>query len=1164
MEKPIPEADNKMEGPNIIGKIELPDDKRKFFSALDDFTRRRLDTLDLRNCGLTGLPEEILSLREQVRYIRLGNRTGFTAKGRPANLIANFSLLKELPRLKGLSLSGMHLQSVQQLSALWNLETLELADCGLSEIQGIGALVNLKELDLSQNQLSKFDAARLSTRLKKLNLSNNRISSLASFQSGTLPHLETLRLSNNSFASEELARLYDRENLHVLELNYSGLYHLGTIEGMPRLKELMVKGNKLTNLEMLDALKELESLDATENQLTDIQQLRRLANLKTLILRKNHIYRIKELQANELLEKLDLSYNELTDIRPLEKLNRLKHLVLDGNNIRDPNPIQALKSLTFLSLAETRLSAIFFLQGLTELKFLNLRNNEIKDLYPLRALLKKDKHLRIYSRKSSPVALNWSGLYFYNNPIENPPKQYLEAGVAAVNSYWDQQEKKLILAEKKVEVNEAKLIIVGNSHTGKSTLSYLLRNRKLPASPLHSTHGLEFSTWTPQCTVGETSLAVNIIDFGGQEYYHDTHHLFFTDRAAYLLLWNPDTNQNEKIETPVGDRDHRELVRHFTVEYWLNAIGIYAGMEREDFEYPSDGFDDEIEMEGDGDSEEEGEIEDELVDNLPYRGEDYQVPDPTTVLLVQTYTDQTGPVFLNMKDLQEKFPLLAGAISIGMNVPGKSFSGIDVLEGYVKTMFRGLGIGPGQTYGESWIKIRKYIEENEKGEFRLMTIKEFQEYFQAHSESTAKYTPEEIRVLCITLDYWGCVLYKYKRKELNDTVVVNPQELTRRINALLTEKVRERNGVLTRDQVLEVVGPETEKTEALVNLLIDFKILYRLKDRDGDQQPQYISPMYLNERPVYGDLFLANFVAYYKIRYDGYFHKGILLDCYHELGKELYFERGRYFYWQWGLVLRRGERIISIEFDDKNLNQVLIRMIRRNKENIGQDEFLQDVLRAFQSINRLYRYDLEISCDGHDFISKEALLKRMRIGLTKFDWRDQKYDVRDFHFLLTLEEVSRPYKRVFVSYSSKDRDYLDRLATHLQLYKNAGVIDYWDDLLLTGRDEWDEKIKDEMNRANILIMLLSPAYLATDYILKEEIPIALKHLNEPMPSKQVFWILLKPCSYELFPGIAKYTIYPIKEKNELSGVARQKAISEQENQDREWVKLLGKILNETE
>jgi len=1142
-----------------------PEEERYVMEIIDKARQRGLDMLDLRDCGLSRLPREILLLKDQIKYIRLGKRGQFSVVGRELNRISDFSLLQEFSRLKKLSLSGLSLQSVKQFVSLVNLEDLDLSGTGLSDIDGIQELVNLQVLDVSKNQLSLVSAVTECQRLKSLDLSHNQISNLFFIEHGTLLSLETLRLSNNIIPKDEYTRLADLHNLQVLEINQSGLYHLEPLTGISGLRELSLKGNKIQNIGMIDAFEGLELIDLSDNQLTNIQPLGKLSGLKTVLLQKNEISRLEPLKANEALEKLNLSQNLVKDLEPLAKLSKLKHLVLDKNPLRSLQPLSSLPSLSFLSLAETETMDITPLAGLTELKFLNLRHNHIQDIRPLRDLfMKKKGRFPIYLAKSSPVALGWAGLYLANNPIENPPKQYLEAGIEAILSYWKQQEKKKTQAEKKQKVNAAKLIIIGNSRVGKSTLSYLLSHKKLPATPLSSTHGLAFSTWTPDWTINRNRLSVNIIDFGGQEYYHDTHHLFFNDRAAYLLLWNPATNMNQKIEIPDQDSDRADLVRHFSVEYWLNAIGIYTGTDFQKF-YPSgiDLLDDDIAVTDDFELDEEGEMEDELVDNLPYV-EDAEDPySQTPVLLVQTYADQQGSVFLNMRDLQDKFPQLAGAVSIGMDVEHKYGIGIDLLRLSVKNIFQSLNIGIGHKYEKSWVVIRQYIEEHEKSNFQLMTIREFQAYFRAHSETKASYTEEETRILCITLDYWGCVLYKYKRQELKDVVVVNPQEFTRKVNAVLTEKVRERNGVLPRSQVLEIVDSKEVKAASLLSLLTIFKILYPLPGKGKDPEPLYLAPMYLIERPRYVDLFLTNFVAYYKIRYEGYFHKGILPDCFDRLGKDLYFDEDRYFYWQWGMVLRRGDRIICVEFDDKHLNQILIRMVRKDRENIGQDSFLQDILQAFQWINRLYQYDLELSCDGKDFISRTVLLEQMQLGLTKFALQDRKYDVRDFRFLLTREEDSKPYKRVFVSYSSKDRGCLDKLTSHLHSYKNAGVIEYWNDLLLTER-EWNEQIKQEMDRANILIMLLSPDYLSTDYILKQEIPVALQYLNEAMPSKRVFWILLQPCSYGLFPEISKYTIYPIKEKDEISGTARQKAVSEHENQDREWVKLLGQILDETE
>ena len=252
----------------------------------------------------------------------------------------------------------------------------------------------------------------------------------------------------------------------------------------------------------------------------------------------------------------------------------------------DIAPLAKLTSLSYLDLSVCGISDIGALAGMQDLKLLNLNGNKVKDILPLRALLQKKKpSFRVSLDGRPPFVLNPTGLLLANNPITNPPIQYLSSGPEAILSYWDQQEKKKVKAEKKQIVNEAKLIIVGNSHVGKSTLSYLLRSGKLPATQLASTHGLEFSTWKPDWKVNRRQLSINIIDFGGQEYYHDTHHLFFSDKAAYLLLWEPDTNVNKKMDTPVGDRQQTAPIRHFSIGYWREcdrdlcgpAIDVHGG-----------------------------------------------------------------------------------------------------------------------------------------------------------------------------------------------------------------------------------------------------------------------------------------------------------------------------------------------------------------------------------------------------------------------------------------------------------------------------------------------------------------------------------------------------------------------------------------------------------
>jgi len=1068
-------------------------DDIKIKSFLENTPRHKLDTLDLSGLGLQSLPERLLLVADQVRQLKLGTSRSFTTAGyHQKNTIEDFQLLQHFKNLRKLTLSSLGIQRASQVAFLFQVEELDLDNNELYNLEGIENMKQLATLNVAGNHLTRIDELKKLTELRELNLSKN-----LSFDLAVLPNLyklKTLNLAHSFYRSADLHYLAEIESLECLDISNNQIEDLQEASTLGNLTKLVATSNYLLSLNPLSTLSKLRHIDLSNNKISDLAPLATLTNLQALTIKNN----------------------EISHLAPLRNLRTLEELNLASNRIRSIHPLAPLKNLTSLSLANNCIDDIGPLSGMHKLDYLNLRKNNIADISPLKELLKcKKDTFKVMYEEIKRIGWPQNGIFLSDNPIINPPKQYLNAGPKAILSYWEQQEKRTFVSEQKETVSEAKVIIVGNSNAGKSTLSYLLRNGRLPAKDICSTHGLEFAAWQPSWKIGGHQLIINVIDFGGQEYYHDTHHLFFSSRAIYLVLWDPATNSNIKLSTPIKARESAALIRHFNIEYWLTAIEIYSRSSSQA---------------------------------------------STPVLLVQTHADQHGAVFLNMKDIKERHTQLSGAAVVSMDAISVRHSGIDMLELQIRQLLEASVESFSQQYFVSWLRIRKHIEEEEKGKFHILSLEEFKRYFEQHAGSAAQYSLEDIRTLCITLDYWGAVLYKYAIDELKDIVIINPQQFTNHVNSLLTEDIREKNGVFTEQAVRSVLLTDSEKTRSFISILTTFKIIFELpKASDADQQ-LYISPMYLHEKPAYIGLLLTNFVTYYKIRYKGYFHKGILLDCFSRLGKELYFEKGLYFYWQWGLVLKRGDRIISIEFDETNLDQVRISAIRHNGEQLGQDPFLQDILSAFAEINEDYVYDLEISYDGNVFISKAYLLNEMQNGFNKIVHQDQNFHIKDFYFLLKNEEITKLVKRIFVSYSSKDRAYLDQLCSHLELYRKAEQIDYWSDLMLSPREEWNQQIEDEMKRANILIMLLSPDYFATSYIVDKEIPLAQALQEDPAQRKQVYWILLRPCSYEAFPDVAKYPIYPLKEKEVGSGIARQKAISEQPNQDREWVNLLSKML----
>ncbi len=113
--------------------------------------------------------------------------------------------------------------------------------------------------------------------------------------------------------------------------------------------------------------------------------------------------------------------------------------------------------------------------------------------------------------------------------------------------------------------------------------------------------------------------------------------------------------------------------------------------------------------------------------------------------------------------------------------------------------------------------------------------------------------------------------------------------------------------------------------------------------------------------------------------------------------------------------------------------------------------------------------------------------------------------------------------KVFISYSHKDEDLRDRLDTHLSNLRWDGVISSWYDRQLTAGTEWDEKIKAELEAADIILLLISPDFIASKYCRDVEIPLSLQRHE----AKQAFVvpIILRPFDWFTAP-FAKLQAFP--------------------------------------
>ena len=104
---------------------------------------------------------------------------------------------------------------------------------------------------------------------------------------------------------------------------------------------------------------------------------------------------------------------------------------------------------------------------------------------------------------------------------------------------------------------------------------------------------------------------------------------------------------------------------------------------------------------------------------------------------------------------------------------------------------------------------------------------------------------------------------------------------------------------------------------------------------------------------------------------------------------------------------------------------------------------------------------------------------------------------------------------VFISYSHKDERLRERLEAHLSALKRDGVIRTWTDRQISPGSEWQSQIREELEQADIVILLVSPAFLASNYAADTELRRALERHRSG--ESVVVPVILRPCDWAESP-----------------------------------------------
>lgn len=419
----------------------------------------------------------------------------------------------------------------------------------------------------------------------------------------------------------------------------------------------------------------------------------------------------------------------------------------------------------------------------------------------------------------------------------------------------------------------------------------------------------------------------------------------------------------------------------------------------------------------------------------------------------------------------------------------------------------------------SWFEIKERLSNLQKS---YLSFEEYRDLCARYGESD----PEAQEALAGYLHNLGIMLYYKDDPRLQDTHVLNPQWVTNGIYKILNaERVSQQKGEF-RLKDLSGILDDQEYPRSMQRYIVDLMRKFDLCFSFPDDETRYLIPELLDiEAPVEAGEFEQQTCM--NFRYDYLVFPGGLLPRFIVRTNILSEGQPR---WRTGVILKfEGNRaLVQADITGKSVT-VLI-----NGNPPGRRRLLAIIRSDFERIHRDFRgMQMEelLIVPGHPEIALpyEELLAKEQQGIQSFKETQsgQAIELQVFELLngfpttstsekeQTVKRLDRP-ARLFYSYSHKDESLRNQLDTHLSILSRVGLIETWYARKIEDvGDDWKDIVDEQLQRADIILLLISANYISSDYCYEEEMTRALK--RHEMGEARVIPILVRNVNLRLTP-----------------------------------------------
>lgn len=483
--------------------------------------------------------------------------------------------------------------------------------------------------------------------------------------------------------------------------------------------------------------------------------------------------------------------------------------------------------------------------------------------------------------------------------------------------------------------------------------------------------------------------------------------------------------------------------------------------------------------------------------------------DQSPLLLVQNeMADRSKDI--NYAGFVQDFPFVKGRYPVNI----QSNRGLDALAEAISGFAMGLP-HVGEVWSEQWLDARRALEK--LGEERDYI--DYETFVQILEKNGIK-EEGEVNVLSDYLHDLGVILYYKDEPDLCNLVILRHQWAIDAVYKVLDhEGVKGRFGKFTQRDIDGIWSDSKyrfRKAELLL-LMERFELCYKLA---GEPEDTWLATQLLPEEAP--SIPWDNYQNLY-VRYVFRFMPKGLIPRFIVRNNQYVGNTGRA--WKYGVEMTHGATAARVTAHYAT-NTIEIRVNNRGDNRQFLRTLVEDMDRLLGSFGERMVVDKLLPCNCSTCVAvdtaphyfKYSDLKR-RIDVLKKDTIECARSGEDVlvapfldHFFGTSKE---PMKKIFLSYSHKDEALKEDLDTHLSALKRSGLVETWNDRMIGPSTEWDDKIKGELEEADIVLLLVSASFLASDYIWKFEIARAME--RHRAGETKVVPIFLKPCDWKGMP-----------------------------------------------